>query len=854
MNTEKLQQTAFFNLVMAFLLSLSAVAQVAGDLDIPFVPQGNFTSGAGFDGEVRLTASQPDGKILVSGTFNSFNGTPCNPLVRLNEDGTLDTSFTTGSGFNSSVLAMAVQPDGKILVGGYFASYNGNPAYRLARLNADGTFDSSFDAGNIFNEAGFLVSVIAIQTNGKIVVGGDFYEIIYSEGNANVINSRLLRLNEDGSLDTSFNPTGAGLAGVGNIPVYAIALQPDGKIVIGGDFESYNGTASPKIARINTNGTFDTSFNSGGAGFNYDFATVYSIALQTDGKIVLGGFLFLQYNGTTINNGVVRLNANGTLDTAFNAGGTGLNNAECNSVIVLPDGRIVAGGGTFTSYNGTTTNRIVCLNPDGTPDDSFFNAEGFNESVRTISLQPDGKVVIGGDFTVYNGQVNNRIIRLESNGDVQSGFNNEVLSIVLQDDGKILAGGAFTSYNSNNNTHLIRLNEDGEKDTTFADAGFNNNVTSINVQTDGKILTGGNFTTFNGQPKNRLMRLNSDGTMDNSLNIGTGFNEKISLILLQPDGKIIAAGDFTTYNGQNRNRIIRLNSNGTVDNSLNIGTGFNSVVLDMVLQSDGKILIAGEFTSYNGQNCNKLVRLNSNGTLDTSFNTGTGFDNLVHSVALQLDGKIVVGGDFIFYNGQARFRIARLNADGTLDPTFNTGTGFDGSVRKIVLQSNGRIFAGGDFTTFNNQSFGGFVALLPDGTIDGIFNFGNGFNSTVKSIVVQQDSKILAGGNFMQYDGLIGRYLVRLHGDDNQLSIDNPVLQSSIDIKAYPNPVNNVLHLSSQKAINSILVTDLSGRAIYENNYNQMDVNVNFSDFPQGIYLVKATVGNHTKVIKINKK
>ena len=110
---------------------------------------------------------------------------------------------------------------------------------------------------------------------------------------------------------------------------------------------------------------------------------------------------------------------------------------------------------------------------------------------------------------------------------------------------------------------------------------------------------------------------------------------------IQSDGKILVGGTFFTYNGVSANRVIRLNSDGSVDNTFVTGTGFNNYVLSIVIQSDGKILVGGGFTAYNGVSANRIIRLNSDGSIDNTFVTGTGFDNYVYSIAIQSDGKIL---------------------------------------------------------------------------------------------------------------------------------------------------------------------------------------------------------------------
>jgi len=186
---------------------------------------------------------------------------------------------------------------------------------------------------------------------------------------------------------------------------------------------------------------------------------------------------------------------------------------------------------------------------------------------------------------------------------------------------------------------------------------------------------------------------------------GDGTNNTVFTTALQPDGKVIIGGQFTTYNGTARNCIARLNADGSLDATFNPGSGADGTVLTTALQPDGKVIIGGFFTTYNGTARNRIARLNADGSLDATFNPGSGASHTVRTIALQPDGKVIIGGNFTTYNGTARARMARLNADGSLDATFNPGLGADGTVRTIALQPDGKVIIGGDFTMAEQGSY-----------------------------------------------------------------------------------------------------------------------------------------------------
>ena len=330
---------------------------------------------------------------------------------------------------------------------------------------------------------------------------------------------------------------------------------------------------------------------------------------------------------------------------------------------------------------------------------------------------------------------------------IGNGLNGRVNAIQVQSDGKVLVGGEFTQYSGVFHNRIMRLNFDGSTDSSFwFGDGFNNSVISIQIQSDGKLLMGGDFSSYDNVSRNRITRLNSNGSIDNTFNIGTGFNGRVETIQIQSDGKILVGGTFSSYNGTTSNKIIRLNSDGSVDNTFNIGTGFNSDVISIQIQSDTKILVGGEFTEYNGTTSNKIIRLNSDGGIDNTFNVGTGFNDDVETIQIQSDGKILVGGLFTEYNGTTSNGLIRLNSDGSVDDTLYIGTGFDGSVLTIQIQSDGKILVGGGFQGYSGTTSNHITRLNSDGSIDD--TFGGGCDSDVYVILLKSDVTLFVGGDF----------------------------------------------------------------------------------------------------------
>jgi uncharacterized delta-60 repeat protein len=728
------------NLILSAVIILLTFVSYAqpGSNDPSFNPDDQgFSLGDGANSYVLSSAIQDDGKILIGGYFSQYNGTIRNRIARLQIDGSLDTSFNPGTGFNGSIRTMVLQSNGKTLAAGSFTIFNGTSRKRIARINTDGSLDTTFNPGT---GASSNVLTMALQGDGKIIIGGYFTD--YNGITAN----HLARINTDGSFDTTFN-SGSGA----NSEVFSIDIQSDGKILIAGLFTSYNGTVRNRIARLNTDGSLDTTFNPGtGASGN-----ILVMAIQSDGRILIGGY-FTSFGGSSVNR-IARLDTYGSLDTTFNPG-SGFSGVVYSSQI-LTDGNIIIGGD-FVSCNGVVVNNIARLDTDGNLDSTFYSGIGADSIIYTTSIQSDGGILIGGNFTKYNGTSINRITRLNPNGNLDiafnpgSGFFGTVYTASIQSDHKILVAGHFTKYNGVERNHISRLNIDGSLDATFnPGSGADYDIYAMAIQNDGKIVIGGYFNSYNGTAINRIARLKSDGSLDTTFNPGSGVNNTISQVALQSDGKILIAGGFSYYNGTSIKRIARLHSDGSLDMSFDPGSGANNQIYSMAIQSDGKILIGGYFTYYNGSAAKHLARLNADGSLDTTFTSGSGTNTGVSTLAIQSDGKVLIGGYFNSYNGTAVNDLARLFANGNLDTTFSSGTGNNTSIFTITIQTDDRILIGGYFDSYDGIARNSIARLNMDGSLDEVFDPGTGTNSYVQTFAIQEDGKLIIGGGFTSYNG-----------------------------------------------------------------------------------------------------
>ncbi|MGD0745177.1 MAG: immunoglobulin domain-containing protein [Verrucomicrobiota bacterium] len=346
-------------------------------------------------------------------------------------------------------------------------------------------------------------------------------------------------------------------------------------------------------------------------------------------------------------------------------------------------------------------------------------------------------VVISNAFGVVTSAVATLTVNCAAPDALNPPMTGQVDALAVQPDGKIMMGGQFSGGPFDPNPYNIgRLNLDGSLDLSFYNSA-NAAVLALAIDTNGASILGGAFTSVIGQGRNYLARFDSDGSF--VWNFNPGANATVRCLALQADGRILVGGDFTTLAGQPRSRIGRLMPDGSLDMSFN--PGVNGSVVSLAVQPDGRILVGGYFTSLGGQPRAAIGRLNPDGSLDPGFNPGQNGE--VDALAVQPDGKIVAGGAFSAIGGSPRSNLARLNADGSLDPTFNPGA--DNSVDCLGLQVNGQIIVGGSFATLGGIPLTGLGRLNADGTPDLTFNPGAG---SVAALAIQKDGAIIAGGAF----------------------------------------------------------------------------------------------------------
>ncbi|HMS42736.1 MAG TPA: hypothetical protein PKE69_21070, partial [Pyrinomonadaceae bacterium] len=626
-----------------------------------------------------------------------------------------------------------LQQDGKILVSGQFSTFNGFQRTSVVRLNQDGSVDPTFNVSVSTDSSSSLYALVSdIGADGKIIISGNFSNV------NGVARRQIARLNSSGGLDTSFD--------YGSSPqtyfVHKVRFLPDGKLLVGGLSNIGNG-----ILRLNSNGSIDPTFiQSGGA---------FDLILLQDGRFIAAG-----------DRRILRYNADGSPDPTFTTTNIEFQSL-IRSVIVQPDGKIIVFGDFNLVLIGTTTigNRgIARLNNDGSFDNSFVTPmTGNGYSIYTASLEPDGKILIGGSFDQVQDARINALARINANGNYDSTFRglllkrSTVFTHLLDSDGKIYVGGSFSLLNLSPRQFFGRISATGEVDNSFVPtSALEGSVSVIVKQTDGKFLVGGSSSTFGNKA---LWRLDADGSLEPTFNITFGSSTFVSAVVVLPDGKILIGGGFQSINGIERRFLARLNSDGSLDTSFNVTFGTSINVKFIHQQTDGKFIIGGEFTAVNGApNTTKLARLNPDGSVDPSFNPwSNGSLSEIRGIYL-LHGKLYVATLFSgSNNGESRFPLVRLNENGAVDLSFNANS-LVGIIRSAAPAPNGKIIVGGEFNTFGESgNRKQIVRLTENGSLDYTFDAGTLSNpQTIPSlapppitqVAVTNDNNVLMAGDF----------------------------------------------------------------------------------------------------------
>lgn len=893
-------------LILSFICSITnSNAQLAGDLDTSFGTNGlvNTNIGEGTQTTITAQALQNDGKIIITGnsSYNQESKTIFMSYIkRLNNDGTDDISFANSGTLitdnTTNFNFIKVQNDGKIVVAG---------GLKVFRFNADGSSDLSFHMDGYIT-ANSSITGLDLQPDGKIIL----YNINGTGfGNLAIF---LTRYTTSGDIDISFGSSGSGnsniiKAGGKFLSTGPMCIQPDGKFLV--SFSDIN--SGYGLYRMDANGIAIESIEY----FNDQTLSIKSITLQPDGKIIAGDSkCFYRYN------------SNGSRDITFGVGGRIYNinqdipNSVYTSAIKLQtSGKILIINGVYSSNDNFYNSIISRLNSDGSFDNTFNGASYF--TIPTAG----NNTPIYNNLNVYNNQIivatntnslnkfgliskiNLNSVSLDTNfGNAGQkiikippdlGTEDKAYKSLIQPDGKIIVVGTAFGLNDPRYITIVRYNSDGSIDTSFAKQGKYYNTTyaggedgyDICLQSDGKIILLTNGSNALYYYVTHLIRFNTDGTLDTTFGTNGAAqvvipgdaknNFRLSLHHIQslPNHKMVLAGSFQNSSGDYNHIVVKLNANGSIDTSFNSPYGyetsrlfpqgiFDEGIFDMQIQNDGKIITCGYYLEWDandhfiGGYHGLLIRHNPDGSIDDTFGTNGFYATddfaIIKSMDIQNDGKIIINASrFSTVNVTTvieDFLISRINSDGTLDTTF----GFAGTAKASIENSckanfvkvlqNQKILLGG-YSIGTHSNFAA-TKFNTDGSID--IDFGNqgkvitDFNAeSVANCVITNDNKLILAGYLN--DLIVGNSdfaIAKYHVDTFLGTVAN---ETSNSIHFYPNPTNDKITLNpNTKAVNVFSIDGKQFPSKLENN------EVDLSLFSKGIYLIQITTDEGRMITK----
>ncbi|MEW6194356.1 MAG: T9SS type A sorting domain-containing protein [Bacteroidota bacterium] len=874
--------------VLLFFLTSQIYSQ-AGSIDWSFGVNGIAKTITGNSEDFSTgVALYSDGKIVVCGTSRKATGNYDAAIIRLNSDGTIDQSFgTDGIVFTDNISGMLnipydikIQNDDKIVIAGVLHSESNTEIF-VNRYNYDGSLDNTFGTNGKVRfalSAPIICEALDIQADGKIVV------LAYSNTNLVTV---LVRFNYDGTIDNSFDGDGYALILLEGYATFGHAMKilNDGRIVVAGEV-TYNFTSNIGVGVLNSDGSYDTSFSGDGQvvfeAIPGETNNANTILIQPDSKIiVLGSFdydISPDYQGVTI----IRFNADGTFDDSFSGDGFVITDLALGLVklkkgYLQNDGKIIAVGA--ASSNGVDLYITVRFNSDGSLDNSFgldgiwyFNVSGYFESIQTITVQPDNKIITAGAVINSNNTTDILIARQDESGSVDGTFggvgfvemnlvrgSGYPTNVSQQSDGKFLIGG--TAFIDGEKFSLVRFNQNGSIDPTLdydgvaydrTDLNTFNYSTSMAIQSDNKIIVGGyskiNIYTYDFM----LTRFNTDGSIDNTFGnngiVTTDINSRndyLEDIKLQSDHKIVGVGYSNTGTTTPNLILARYNSNGSIDNSFGINgiveynyPGYNLYGVSLSLLNDGKVVVSGDYIG-SGVRGVFIARFNQDGSFDYTFDSdGILFTELpsvyiseTHGLKVTGNGKILVCGRAVFTEEQGF--VIRYNEDGSLDQSFGTNGilylnigGVLTSLTNIEVQNDGKIIVCG----YHNYDAGTksdlmLIRLNVDGSYDTSFNSSgivftdinsNSFDIATGLLLSGDNSIYVVGYTTVGNDYYTA--LIKYTGDGTSSVISNGIIPDKFELKQnYPNPFNPTTTISYklQEASHVTLkVYDLLGKEV----------------------------------------
>lgn len=770
--------------------------------------------------EINKILVQNDDKFLVVGFFNKVNNLDYKNIVRLNADGSIDTTFNIGTGLNGKAKSVAIQTDNKYVVVGEFSQYNGIARYFIVRINSNGSNDDFFSVNRTFSSQsttgvsyGFEennLKDVLIQSDGKIITVGPGFV-----SNFNIVSRGLTRFNSNGTRDTSFS-----VFTNGNYPTSA-DIQTDGKII------TNNITSNGRPCRLNSNGSNDTSFVA-----NNSFGQPeYKVISVTGNKVmVFGDYTKLESSNQSgiTRREIHRLNTNGTIDLTYKPQ-SGFNivklyqNASynyniVNQVEILPTNNLIIKG-QFTSYNDAVAMNVVKTNQNGVVDSSFslpntVNLEAIKDGKIFKANHTDDKfyLIKGGQLSLINND-NRTLLKFNENGSLDNTFApfyGSIDRLIITIDNKLILSGSGSNFQTGSQYKLVKLNENGTVDSSFNSHLFNSTPYAIDFQLNGKIIviSGGG-----------ICRLNTDGSMDTTFTLPVVYN--VNDLVVAPDDKIY----YTKTATWSYNKLNCLLPNGA----------FNTSFPEMINCSLPKFIENSRLLIYDGQGdygpFDTYLIKNYNGVTLNTFQIKDEYNNpITSSHVVQNCNNLLIYGAFVNANNQYNAGIIRYNLNNfvsTPTPVANTYQTFTAGQTLNDLVVNGQ-----NLTWYATQS---------SCTESSLFKNSN----TISSFVPNTTSLV---------DGTTYFVSQTINGVESNHRLPIKVTQTlssssfeKLDFKLFPNPANDIISIETDFQFEKIKIFNNIGQLVFESNYKN-DKQYNLSQLTKGFYNVLILDENNKKL------
>lgn len=710
-----------------------------------------FDTASGIEQPVRVLGVQDTGHVVVVGPLMDPDRTIRHRIVRLRSDGRLNRVLDAEVDARATLDSFVLLPDGRILAVAEAMVTEGVSRQGVIRLLPSGGIDSGFATASLVPRR------ILGQADGRILV-----ELADGRG--------IVRLQEDGSTDDDFRP------GLDPNGVEILGTWKDGHVLVSRFVPTRDGDGM-ELIRLTSRGDVDATFvGPVVAAIPRSLRTV-----QPDGAIVLGG-VRLRADGTPdmifdVKGALSRESVDDTWLRAVTAGPGGT--LYIGGVIETKHPDFMSGD---DAYQQGVVRRLNALDgrEDRTFDVQLSGSwPGRPSSVEQVLTQSDGRLLIAGTFTVVQGVTRRFLARLEPDGRLDVTFNaNQGADAAVQvllplRDGSILVGSGPRQEGGLGGGRGRRPLDffgpdgglDGEREVRFPITGREGETVTTLAQQNGD-------STLVGAMHTSILRFHSNGSRD------TTFVPELEplgayVLVTQPDDRIlVGAVGFRRQLGSGVDlpgSVIRLHADGSCDPTYGTGTTVSGVVLAMALATSGHLVVGGEFDRISGTSRKNLARLDALGRLDPSFDAEPGPDGAVRCVAIQSDGRLLVGGDFRHFAGTSRLGLVRLHADGRLDTSFDAKLLLSAEpatprIAAVALQPDGRILIGGLFDRAGAYVRGNVARLLPDGRVDPEFESERGTDGMVLAIGLGQDGRVVIGGEFGFVDGVPRRHLAQLLG------------------------------------------------------------------------------------------